>query len=298
LSISSGIPIVLGERRVLQPGRLRRLRAVAWMVGMAVLIGLSLRVAMVPAQQLLPKGDPVLGLAASGIACLFALGIYSLLVRLGEDRWPGELALKPAAGQLAIGLGLGSAMFVAVMTILIGAGLYSVEWHGAAPAWRGAGLAMQSAVVEELLVRGVILRLLWRAFGPAVAFAASAALFGLGHAFNPGATVMSVVCIALEAGVMLGALYALTGRLWMSIGVHAAWNFTQGYVFGAAVSGSDFGPSLARSVAHGDASVWLSGGSFGPEASLPALLVCGAVGVATLWLAARAGGFRGEAAAG
>ncbi len=106
---------------------------------MAVLIGLSLRVAMVPVQQLLPKGDPMLGLVASGVACLLALGIYTLLVRLGEDRWPGELALKPAAGQLAIGLGLGSAMFVAVMTILIGAGLYSFEWHGVAPAWRGPG---------------------------------------------------------------------------------------------------------------------------------------------------------------
>jgi hypothetical protein len=80
--------------------------------------------------------------------------------------------------------------------------------------------------------------------------------------------------------------------------VHGAWNFTQGYVFGAAVSGSDFGPSLARSVAHGDASLWLSGGGFGPEASLPALLVCGAVGVATLWLAVRVGRFGKEAAAG
>ncbi len=285
------IPIALGSQRILQPGRLRWLRAVAWMVGMAVLIGLSLRVAMVPVLELLPKADPVLGFAASDIACLIALGIYMLLVRLGEGRWPGELALKPAAGQLAIGLGLGSAMFVAVMAILIGAGLYSFEWHGAAPAWRGAGLALQSAVVEELLVRGIILRLLWRAFGPVVAFAASAALFGLGHAFNPGATVMSVVCIALEAGIMLGALYALTGRLWMSIGVHGAWNFTQGYVFGAAVSGGNFGPSLARSVARTDASAWLSGGGFGPEASLPALLVCTAVGLGALWLAVRAGRF-------
>ncbi len=288
---SFAIPIALGTQRILQPGRLRWLRAIAWMVGMAVLIGLSLRVAMVPVQQLLPKGDPGLGLAASGVACLIALGIYTLLVRLGEDRWPGELALRPAAGQLAIGLGLGSAMFVAVMAILIGTGLYSFEWHGGAPAWRGVGLAMQSAVVEELLVRGVILRLLWRAFGPIVAFAASAALFGLGHAFNPGATAMSVACIALEAGIMLGALYALTRRLWMSIGVHAAWNFTQGYVFGAAVSGGDFGPALARSVARGDASTWLSGGGFGPEASLPALLVCTGVGLAALLLAARAGRF-------
>ncbi|WHU02554.1 hypothetical protein [Sphingomonas sp. NIBR02145] len=80
----------------------------------------------------------------------------------------------------------------------------------------------------------------------------------------------------------------------MSIGVHGAWNFTQGYVFGAAVSGGNFGPSLARSIAHTDANVWLSGGGFGPEASLPALLVCTAVGLVALWLAKRAGRFGNE----
>ena len=28
--------------------------------------------------------------------------------------------------------------------------------------------------------------------------------------------------------------YALTGRLWVPIGLHLAWNFAQGYIFGAA----------------------------------------------------------------
>lgn len=50
-----------------------------------------------------------------------------------------------------------------------------------------------------------------------------------------GATAFTTACVAIEAGVMLGLFYALTGRLWVSIGVHAGWNFTQGTVFGAAV---------------------------------------------------------------
>jgi membrane protease YdiL (CAAX protease family) len=41
----------------------------------------------------------------------------------------------------------------------------------------------------------------------------------------------------VEAGLMLASFYLLTGRLWMSIGVHAAWNFTQGWLWGARVSG-------------------------------------------------------------
>src|SRR5262249_33040625 len=157
------------------------------------------------------------------------------------------------------------------------------------PAWRAAGLAIQAALIEEILVRAILFRLLWRAFGAAVAFAASAAVFGLGHMFNSGATVVSVLCIALEAGIMLAALYALRGQLWVSVGVHAAWNFTQGYVFGAAVSGRATGPALAHSVARSDANVLLSGGAFGPEASLAALLVCTGVAMVALWLAWKAG---------
>ncbi|MCY7280141.1 MAG: CPBP family intramembrane metalloprotease, partial [Sphingomonas bacterium] len=175
--------------------------------------------------------------------------------------------------------------------IMIGLGLYRFDYHGPASAWHGAGLAIESGVFEEVFVRGVMLRIMWRAFGPWAAFAISALLFGAGHVGNPGATWFTTACIAIEAGVMLGAFYALTGRLWVSIGVHAAWNFTQGYVFGAAVSGGNFGEALATSTAQTQYPNWLTGGSFGPEASLPAFIVCIAVGALVLWLAWMSGRF-------
>jgi hypothetical protein len=81
----------------------------------------------------------------------------------------------------------------------------------------------------------------------------------------------------------------LTGRLWVSIGFHAAWNFTQGYIYGATVSGGDFGGALSRSSPRGGLPDWLTGGAFGPEASLPAVVICTAVGATTLWLALRQG---------
>ena len=136
-----------------------------------------------------------------------------------------------------------------------------------------------------------ILRLLWRAFGALPAFVISAVIFGAAHLFNPGATILAAICIALEAGVMLGAFYALTGRLWMSIGVHAAWNFTEGYVFGAPVSGMDFGPAMARSIVTPSTPTWATGGAFGPESSFPALVVCLTVGLVVLWYAYKAGRF-------
>ena len=182
-------------------------------------------------------------------------------------------------------------MFAAVMGVMAAFGLYDIQPLGAAPAWISIGKAVQSGVVEELMIRAILLRLIWRAFGPWIAFTASAALFGFGHIANPNATVFAAVAIAVEAGLMLGAFYALTGRVWMSIGVHAAWNFTQGYLFGAAVSGGDFGPSIARSTARSGFPEWLTGGAFGPEASLPALVVCTAVGASVTWMAWRAGQF-------
>lgn len=146
-------------------------------------------------------------------------------------------------------------------------------------------------VVEELMMRAVLLRLMWRAFGPRTAFAVSCAVFGFSHLANPNATVFAAVCIALEAGVMLGAFYALTGRIWVSIGAHMAWNFTQGYVFGTAVSGAEPGPAMARSIPNAALPEWLTGGAFGPEASFPGLMVCLAVGLTVVWLAWRRGRF-------
>ena len=284
----SSVPIALGARRILRPGRLLWLRAIAWMVALVFLIALSFGPGMQAIQGLLPKGDPRIGFLTNVSGAAIALAAYAIFVRVGEDRLPAELAPVPALPQLLAGVAIGTAMFASVMAIMAVSGLYRITWHGPAPAWHAGGLAIQAAVIEEIIVRGVILRLLWRAFGPLIAFAISAILFGAGHIFNPGATVFAAICVALEAGVMLGAFYALTGRLWMSIGVHAAWNFAQGYLFGAVVSGSVIGPAVARSVARPGAQGWLTGGMFGPEASLPALLVCVSIGLVTLWLAWKA----------
>ena len=84
------------------------------------------------------------------------------------------------------------------------------------------------------------------------------------------------------AGVMFCGLYTLTGRLWVPIGVHAAWNLAQGYLFGAAVSGGNLGGPIAVSTARAGAPTWLTGGTFGPEASLPALTLITAVTIAAL----------------
>ncbi len=85
---------------------------------------------------------------------------------------------------------------------------------------------------------------------------------------------------------MLGAIYMLTRRLWAAIGLHMAWNSVQGGVFGIKVSGTDV-PGLLISKSSG--SELLTGGAFGAEASLPAIILCTAVGICFLWRAKQKG---------
>jgi membrane protease YdiL (CAAX protease family) len=285
-----GVPVALGDRRVLHPGMLRWLRALGWMLLVGFLSVLSFGLPFSALDHFLPDTGPI-EVASNAVCAVIALGVYAGLVWFGEARAPSELALKAALPGLFAGLVIGVLMFSAVMGIMAAFGLYDIVWSGPAAAWKSLGSSIESGVVEELLLRTVILRLIWRAFGPWIAFAASAVLFGAGHLANPNATPFAAICIAVEAGIMLGAFYALTGRLWVSIGVHAAWNFTQGYLFGAAVSGTDFGPSIAHSTARAGFAEYLTGGAFGPEASLPGLFVGTLVGVVVLWMAWKAGRF-------
>lgn len=286
-----GVPIDLGERRFLHPGPLRWLRATAWMVALFLLVAVASYGVEGVIGDHYPKDNGPAQFLANVAGALAALAAYPLLVWLAEGRNPDELAPDAALPGLVSGFAIGAAVFASVMLTLIGTGLYTFDWLGAALAWKGAGLSIESGFIEEIMARGVLLRLTWRAFGPWAAFIFSAALFGAGHFDNPNASSWAALCIAVEAGILLGAFYALTGRLWVSIGLHAGWNFTQGYLFGAVVSGTDFGEAIARSTARDGVPLWLTGGRFGPEASLPALVICTSVGLLTLWMAWKAGRF-------
>jgi membrane protease YdiL (CAAX protease family) len=301
-----GDVLALGSRRVLAPGRWRWLRALLWGIALFLLVALAFNLAMgitltgllAAAGQPLPvlgkplPGPPAIVFAAMTVGSLAALAAYAGLVRLAEDRRPSEFAPAAAPAELGLGLLLGAAMMAATVLLLWAAGWDRLDPHPLAAIWSAAGNSVESGVVEEILFRLVVLRLLWRAFGPWAALALSALLFGALHLMNPNASLFAALCIALEAGVMLAAFYILTGRLWVSIEVHAGWNFTQGWVFGAAVSGtSGFGGGpLSLTPVPGTSAV-LSGGGFGPEASLAGLAVGTAVGAFALHRAWRTGRF-------
>ena len=85
----------------------------------------------------------------------------------------------------------------------------------------------------------------------------------------------------MEAGVLLGAAYAATTRLWLPIGLHVGWNFTEGSLFGMSVSGGTATGGLVRGSLNGPQI--LTGGQFGPEASIVAVIISLAVSLYFIW---------------
>lgn len=270
-------------------------RAPLWAIALAGAMVLSVHGLQMAEDWLgLPKLGP-LSLVRLTLAIALILGIYAAAVRLGERRTVNELAPPRFAPEFCAGLAGGGGMFCLVMGLLVQGGWYQVSVSPVGPPWRALGAGFGAGTIEELLFRGVLMRLLWEAFGLPVALSISSAAFGLAHLVNPQHSLMGAVSIIVEAGIVLGALFAMTGRLWASIGVHAGWNFTQGYVFGADVSGVDVGGHWLHAARVEGAPLLLTGGAFGPEASLTAVLVGGACGAAILYFAWRRGGVAGGA---
>ena len=156
----------------------------------------------------------------------------------------------------------------------------------------GTGALAALGAAEEVIFRAYFFRLLSMATGTWIAVLVSSALFGAVHAANPGANLFSSLAIALEAGVILAGAYAVTGRLWVPIGLHAGWNFAEGALFGMSVSGGPASAVLSHGTLRGP--TILTGRAFGPEASI-AVLLCLAVGVILLWHTVRLGASHVEA---
>jgi membrane protease YdiL (CAAX protease family) len=226
----------------------------------------------------------VLGVATAVLALL----AYAWIVRRTERRAPLEVARKGALGALSRGLLIGLGLFGAVIANIYFLGDYRVlGWGSIAGPVALFGFTAGAAVTEELIFRGILFRIIEGRIGTWLSLILTSLLFGLSHLFNPGATLWSALAVAVEAGGMLAAAYAATRNLWVPIGLHFGWNFAEGAIFGTGISGQSAPEGLLRSALSGPTAI--SGGGFGPEASVYALVAGVLVTVAFMWLARRRG---------
>ena len=201
------------------------------------------------------------------------LGLYALFVRLMEKHWPTDLSLRKLVPHTLLGLLVGFVFMVLVVGVIVASGCATVVWDDFTGEEQFSVIMMFLAVAvgEEMICRGVIFRWIDERWGVWAALVVSAVFFGWGHISNDNATWWSSLAISIEAGLLLGAAYKWSGSLWVPIGIHWAWNYTQGNVFGLAVSGTNAGDTIFTTTVNGPDII--TGGAFGPEASIIAVIL-------------------------
>jgi hypothetical protein len=232
-------------------------------------------------------------LVASIATCIIIVLVWKLWRRWVEGSPDEEFTFAAMGKELGTGLLAGFVLFSLVVLVvwLFGAMTFHGFRHfGETQFWNWAAIGLVSGFFEETLLRGIVLRQLERLGGTWIALILTSALFGGLHIMNPDATLTGAVAIALEAGILLGAAYLITRRLWLAVGLHAAWNFTQAWVFSVPVSGT--GTPIGLISTRRDGPDILTGGAFGLEASIVAVVLVTLVGLYLLYRVVKKGEIR------
>lgn len=174
------------------------------------------------------------------------------------------------------GYGLGLSLFILALAGLVVLGQYQFDSIHldtyslifvifTIPFWILQGTA------EELVTRAWLIPQLAKRTNLKVAIIISSSLFTLLHLGNPGITFLSAIDLFLF-GVAMSLYLLKTDTIWGIGGIHGAWNFAQGNLFGVLVSGQSSGTSIMKFTPQGNQD-WLSGGSFGIEGSIVSSII-------------------------
>lgn len=232
----------------------------------------------------------ITGLIVSIVSAVLMIVAYSSFYKSTEHREITELSNKGLSKTLLPGIGIGFAFMGAVILTLYVGGAYKVTHvNGLLYAIGGLGVGIVSSVGEELIFRGILFRIMEERLGSIAALTISALIFGLIHLGNPNSSLFMALCIAIEAGLLLGAAYMYSRNLWLPIGIHFAWNFAESGIFGVADSGTVIGHSMLTSQTTGNK--LFTGGSIGPEGSVPCLIAGVTISLIFLYLAKKNGQF-------
>ena len=242
-----------------------------WLWTLLLLISLVLSLIMYGIAQgvIFITSQPLAQCLVGVVVPVMMIGLYMLFVKWFEKHKANDIPFSRIAQDTAKGLGVGFCFFLGVVLIMMLFGLYRIDSIGTDKPLEIISAFFLFLLVgtgEEIIFRGVLFRWIDEKWGFVVALIASSLIFGFIHISGSNATLWSSVAIAVEAGLLLGAAYKYSGTLWFPIGIHWAWNFTQGNIFGFEVSGNDAGEALLKSTVSGPD--WLTGGAFGAEASV------------------------------
>lgn len=197
-------------------------------------------------------------------------GIY-LLLKILYKRKVSDIGLvfKKWGGQLARGLLLGmlsTGLVFSLLLVLNQVEIVSVNWAKVLTV--GIFIEMISAFLtafpEEFLARGFFMTALKTTRNKVIIIAIPSVLFSLLHLANSGFSFLSFVNTAL-VGLLFAFMFIRSGKLWLPIGFHVAWNFFLGDILGLSVSGGEQKSFLSLGIGRNE---FLTGGIYGPEGGI------------------------------
>lgn len=139
-----------------------------------------------------------------------------------------------------------------------------------------------AAVFEEIIARGYIYYVLFRAWGPMAAIVGSSAIFSLAHLIKHTRTPLIFTINAFMFGIITATCRCYTGSIWLSIGLHFGWNVAAGPILGLPYSGKTYDRGVVASEVTGPE--WLTGGFYSLDAGVmgTAGLLVAAIGLTAL----------------
>jgi membrane protease YdiL (CAAX protease family) len=204
------------------------------------------------------------------------LATWVMLRRVEKLPWSTVGLDRAAASPPVIlkGAAFGGLTIGVASLLLLGIGMLRIDatvpgsWWG--EAWRSTIVLLPAAFFEELFIRGYVFAVLRQVAGWKLALVTTSVVFGMLHAWNPGADAESILAV-IVAGFFLGAIFLATRSMYAVGAAHFAWNWVMSGVLHIAVSGIPPRDPDYRVIETGPD--WLTGGQWGPEGGLAAVAV-------------------------
>ncbi len=235
---------------------------------------------------------PIQMILSEVVFCISALIATVIMGRIDKRSW-SNYGLRARHGAIRFGQGAfwGVIIVAAIMAVLYLTHAATITFSGA-----GAWTLLKSGVLwavafclvagsEELTFRGFPFFRLARGWNPVAAAIVASLLFGCAHLSNHGENVMGITT-AVSFGLVACLAVWRTGSLWWVFGLHAAWDWSETFLFGTADSGLVAPGHLLTSHAIGP--TWLSGGSVGPEGSVIIFPAMAVLALVIVWTVPRA----------
>ena len=207
------------------------------------------------------------------ISSIAVIGTYIFFNIRFEKRNVYEFSSKGATEFIITGSAFGIALQSLTIGIMVFAGDFKViSVNPVSNLILPFTIAFSVAIFEEILIRGIIFRILEEKYGSYISLIISSIIFGVLHLANTNSTILSSLCVGIEGGLLMGAAFIYARNLWFPIAIHFSWNFMQSGIFGAITSGNENTSSLFTT--HITGNYWVTGGQFGPEGTIQAVIIC------------------------